>query len=43
MSEMRYAYTNFLIVTCYCMGRNVSVVPSLILRTKLGVSPLQEL
>ena len=33
MSEMRYAYTNFLIVTCYLLpqGRN-DVVPSLWLR-----------
>ena len=34
MSEMRYAYTNFLIVTCYLLpqGRN-DVVPSLCLRS----------
>ena len=35
MSEMRYAYTNFLIVTCYLLpqGRN-DVVPSLCLRSR---------
>ena len=41
MSEMRYAYTNFLIVTCYLLpqGRN-DVVPSLCLRSAFAMPSL---
>ena len=41
MSEMRYAYTNFLIVTCYLLpqGRN-DVVPSLCLRSAFASGSL---